>query len=85
MFIEVQFKNKQLVFGGKTYDYEVVGEVPKKGSIIRMLNEDRSKAVANGTRVKVVDVKPTSTSSIQKVSCVKSSLDEPSLSLKKIF
>ena len=85
MFIEVQFKNKQLVFGGKTYDYEVVGEVPKKGSIIRMLNEDRSKAVANGTRVKVVDVKPTSTSSIQKVSCVKSSLDEPSLSSKKIF
>jgi hypothetical protein len=85
MFIEVQFKNKQLVFGGKTYDYEVVGEVPKKGSIIRMLNEDRSKAVANGTRVKVVNVKPTSTSSIQKVSCVKSSLDEPSLSSKKIF
>ena len=85
MFIEVQFKNKQLVFGGKTYDYEVVGEVPKKGSIIRMLNEDRSKAVANGTRVKVVDVKPTSTSSIQKVSYVKSSLDEPSLSSKKIF
>ena len=85
MFIEVQFKNKQLVFGGKTYDYEVVGEVPKKGSIIRMLNEDKSKAVANGTRVKVIDVKPTSTSSIQKVSCVKSSLDEPSLSSKKIF
>ena len=85
MFIEVQFKNKQLVFGGKTYDYEVVGEVPKKGSIIRMLNEDRSKAVANGTRVKVVDVKPTSASSIQKVSYVKSSLDEPSLSSKKIF
>lgn len=85
MFIEVQFKNKQLVFGGKTYDYEVVGEVPKKGSIIRMLNEDRSKAVANGTRVKVVDVKSTSTSSIQKVSCVNSSLDEPSLSSKKIF
>lgn len=85
MFIEVQFKNKQLIFGGKTYDYEVVGEVPEKGSIIRMLNEDKSKAVANGTRVKVVDVKSTSASSIQKVSCVKSSLDEPSLSSKKIF
>jgi hypothetical protein len=80
MFVTVQFKNKQLVFGGRTYDYEVVGDVPKKGDVIRMLSEDGTKAVCNGTRVKVVDVKPTSAFSIQKISCVQSSLDEPSLS-----
>lgn len=79
MFVTVQFKNKQLIFGGRTYDYEVVGDVPKKDDVIRMLSEDGTKAVCNGTRVKVVDVKPTSTFSIQKISCVQSSLDEPSL------
>lgn len=80
MYVTVQFKNKQLVFGGRTYDYEVVGDVPKTGDVIRMLSEDGTKAVCNGTRVKVVDVKPTSTFSIQKIKAVQSSLDEPSLS-----
>lgn len=85
MFVEVQFKNKDLVFGGKTYDYEVVGEVPKKGDIIRMMSEDGRKKVCNATRVKVVDVKPQSAASIQKISCVKSSLNEPSISKKNFF
>ena len=82
MFVTVQFKNKQLVFGGRTYDYEVVGDVPKNGDVIRMLSEDGTKAVCNGTRVKVVDVTHTSAFPIQKISCVQSSLDEPSLSKK---
>ena len=30
-----------LVFGGKTYDYEVVGEVPKKGSIQFVLGKSK--------------------------------------------
>lgn len=80
MYVTVQFKNKQLIFGGRTYDYEVVGDVPQKGDVIRMLSEDGTKAVCNGTRVKVVDVKPTSTFSIQKIKAVQSSMDEPSLS-----
>ena len=80
MYVTVQFKNKQLIFGGRTYDYEVVGDVPKKGDVIRMLSEDGTKAVCNGTRVKIVDVKPTSTFSIRKFCCVQSSLDELYLS-----
>ena len=80
MYVTVQFKNKQLIFGGRTYDYEVVDDVPQKGDVLRMLSEDGTKAVCNGTRVKVVDVKPTSTFSIQKIKAVQSSLDEPSLS-----
>jgi hypothetical protein len=82
MYITVQFKNKELVFGGRTYDYEVVGEVPKKGDVIRMMSEDGKKKVCNATRVKVVDVKPQSAKSIQKISCVKSSLNEPSIAKK---
>lgn len=82
MYVTVQFKNKQLIFGGRTYDYEVVGDVPQKGDVIRMLSEDGTKAVCNGTRVKVVDVKPTSTFSIQKIKVVQSSMDEPSLSAR---
>lgn len=82
MYVTVQFKNKQLIFGGRTYDYEVVGDVPQKGDVIRMLSEDGTKAVCNGTRVKVVDVKPTSTFSIQKIKAVQSSMDEPSLSAR---
>lgn len=80
MYISVVFKNRNLEFGGKTYDYEIVGESPKKGDIIRMMSEDGKSKVCNATRVKVVDVKPTSENSIQRISCVKSSLDEPSLS-----
>lgn len=80
MYITVVFKNKEMVFGGKSYDFEVVGTAPKKGDIIRMLNEDGSKAVCHGTRVKVVDVKDTSLKSQQKVTCVISSMNEPSLS-----
>ena len=82
MFISVLFKNKSMVFGGKSYDFEVVGEPPKKGDIIRMLSEDKTKAVCNGTRVKVVDVKNTCSVPVEKVCCVKSSLEEPSLSIK---
>lgn len=82
MFISVLFKNKSMVFGGRPYDFEVVGEIPKKGDIIRMLSEDKTKAVCNGTRVKVVDVKNVCSIPVDKVVCIKSSLDEPSLSNK---
>ena len=76
------FKNKELVFGGRSYDFEVVGKLPNKGDIIRMLSENGSKAVCNGTRVKVIDVKSSSNNSRQRISCVASSMSEPSLSSK---
>lgn len=82
MYITVVFKNKELVFGGRSYDFEVVGKPPNKGDIIRMLSEDGSKAVCNGTRVKVIDVKSSSSNSQQRISCVASSMSEPSLSYR---
>lgn len=80
MFVRVIFKNKDMEFTGKTYDFEVVGKVPKRGDIIRMMSEDGTKKVCNATRVKVVSVLDTSTTSVQKITCVPSSMDEPSIS-----
>ena len=42
MIVTVQFKNKDKVFSGKTYDYILNKneEVPKQGSIIRMMDKN---------------------------------------------
>jgi uncharacterized protein YhfF len=57
MFISVQFKDKNKVFKGKIYDYELLTDVvPKVGEIIRMVDKD-NEPVCYGTRVKVVAVK----------------------------
>ncbi len=57
MFIRIQFKNKDLKFIGKLYDYKLTDDVapPPVGSIIRMEYDDGT-AAAHHTRVKVVDV-----------------------------
>jgi DNA replicative helicase MCM subunit Mcm2 (Cdc46/Mcm family) len=83
MYISVQFRNKFNDFSGKTYDFEVVGGVPKAGAIIRMVSEDMTKKVCNGTRVKVVGVKAISSTSQDKVRCILASMDEPSISKEK--
>ena len=53
MFVSVVFKNKDMEFTGKTYDFEVVGKVPRRGDIIRMMSEDGTKKVCNATRVRL--------------------------------
>lgn len=76
MYITVQFKNKEKVFGGRLYDFEVNVKPPKKGSIIRMYEPDFEGRVCNATRVKVVDVKETSNCSQQEVNYVETTLDD---------
>lgn len=81
MFITVQFKNANLVFGGKKYDYQLskgVTSPPKVGDIIRMYGEKGEK-VCNATRVRVVDVKQESDKSYCIIVPKPSSLDEPSI------
>lgn len=58
MFISVQFKDKNKVFKGKIYDYELLDGVPTPqiGDIVRMLDKD-DKPVCYGTRVKIVAIK----------------------------
>ena len=57
MIISVQFKDRNKVFKGKVYDYKLhpEEEIPRRGSIIRMMDEDYNYR-CYGTRVKVVDV-----------------------------
>lgn len=79
MYISVQFKDKNMNFKGKLYDYET-DSPPEVGAIIRMTAEDKKSFVANGTRVRVVKVKNESKAAIQKVFCIPSSLEEKSFS-----
>ena len=79
MFISVQFKDKNMNFRGKLYDYEV-DFPPKAGSIVRMVTKDKKNFVANGTRVRVVEVRHKSKVAIQKIVCIPSSLEEKSFS-----
>lgn len=77
MIITVQFKDKNKVFKGKTYDYESVDtEIPKKNDIIRLMDEDYN-FLCNATRVKVVNVKSGSSPfPLQKIRFLKSSMEE---------
>lgn len=80
--ISVQFKNRAMEFGGRTYDFELVDAIaaPQVGDVIRMLSADGTKAVCNGTRVKVIAVKEASDCiQPQIISYSMSSMDEPSL------
>lgn len=57
MYITVQFKDRNKIFKGKTYDYLLNKEEtpPQRGDIIRMLDDNYNYRFY-GTRVKVVDV-----------------------------
>lgn len=58
MFVTVQFKDRNKVFKGRTYDYLLNREetVPQVGQIIRLMDDDYN-YLCYGTRVKVVGVK----------------------------
>lgn len=55
--IFIQFKNKNLEFVGRLYDYLLHEdeEIPTPNTIVRLLDEDYN-YLNYGTRVKVVDV-----------------------------
>ena len=61
MFVTVQFKDRNKVFKGRTYDYLLNREetVPQVGQIIRLM-DDNYNYHCYGTRVKVDGVKETS-------------------------
>lgn len=77
MVVSVQFKNKDKVFLGKEYDYLLSNEeeVPKKGSIIRMMDTDYN-FLYSGTRVKVVGVKKTSSTAKTTIRYVEATLED---------
>lgn len=79
MYISVQFKDRNKVFKGKTYDYKLheKEKVPKKGAIVRMLNSDYE-YLHYGTRLMVTDVKEESDSADNelKVRLIETTLDD---------
>ena len=83
MVISVQFKNRDMEFQGKTYDFELAPNetTPEKGAIIRMTDTE-GKKVCNYTRVRVVDIKEKSDKAQGLIRCVASSMDEPSIAKK---
>lgn len=83
MYLTVQFKNRNMEFTGKTYDFQLAVNAtpPQVGDVIRMFSEDGSRAVCNGTRVKVIAVKDQSDcAQSQVISYARASMDEPSIS-----
>lgn len=73
--ISVQFKDKNKVFRGRTYDFKVA-TAPKVGSIIRMYNKEMTKPVCNATRVKVVEVKGTSSAATEEIEYIETTLED---------
>lgn len=78
MVVTVQFKDKNKVFKGRTYDFILNKDElpPKKDAIIRMMDNDYN-YIFYGTRVKVVDVRKKIFSDINlnEIRYVTSSLD----------
>lgn len=76
MYISIQFKDRNKVFKGKTYDYKLHSDesVPPVGSIVRLMDEDYD-YIHYGTRTKVVSVKEQSSTATMTVRYVEASLD----------
>ena len=77
MYITVQFKDRNKVFKGKTYDYLLNKEEipPQRGDIIRMM-DDNYNYLHYGTRVKVVDVVNGNKDNLTSIRYIKTTLDD---------
>lgn len=77
MYITVQFKDRNKVFKGKTYDYLLNKEEkpPQRGDIIRMM-DDNYEYICYGTRVKVVDVVNGNKDNLTSIRYIKTTLDD---------
>ena len=76
MYITVQFKDKNKVFKGRQYDYILNDneKTPEKNTIIRMMDNNYD-WIANGTRVKVIDIKKYSTTATQEIKYIEDTID----------
>lgn len=76
MYITVQFKDKNKIFKGRKYDYILNDneKIPEKNTIIRMMDNNYD-WIANGTRVKVVDIKKYSKTATQEIRYIEDTID----------
>lgn len=79
MYIGVKFKDKNKVFKGRTYNFELAEneDVPSVGDIVRLTDSDWE-FLFYGTRVRVEEVVPTvaDPESMQIVHYIEASLDD---------
>jgi hypothetical protein len=77
--ISVQFKDKNKVFRGRNYDYILnrEEEIPEKGAIVRLLDDDYN-YVVHGTRLKINDIQEKDVNEEEYVSVryIRASLDD---------
>jgi hypothetical protein len=77
--ISVQFKDKNKVFRGRNYDYILnrEEEIPEKGTIVRLLDDDYN-YVVHGTRLKINDIQEKDVNEEEYVSVryIRASLDD---------
>lgn len=79
MVISIQFKDKNKVFKGKIYDFKLSKNesVPKKDTIVRLMDSEAKNYLFYGTRVKVTDVKfDSNEDELEEVTYVESSLED---------
>lgn len=59
MVVTIQFKDKNKIFKGRTYNFILNKNEnpPKKDSIIRLMDNEYN-YIYNGTRVKVINIRP---------------------------
>ena len=79
MVISIQFKDKYKVFKGKLYDFKLAKgeEIPKKNSVVRLMDNKAKDYLFYGTRVRVADVKfDVNEDELEEVTYIESSLDD---------
>lgn len=77
MIISIRFKDKNKVFRGKTYDFNLIkgARVPKKNEIVRMVDSNND-YMFYGTRVRVEAVRGGYDNSLEDIDTIESSLDD---------
>ena len=77
MIISIRFKDKNKVFRGKTYDFNLVkgARVPKQNDIVRMVDENGDYRFY-GTRVRVENIRNGYHNQLDYVDTIESNLND---------
>ena len=77
MIISIRFKDKNKVFRGKTYDFNLVmgARVPKQNDIVRMVDENGDYRFY-GTRVRVENIRNGYDNQLDYVDTIESDLND---------
>lgn len=77
MIVSIKFKNKNKVFCGKTYDFNLIKgtNIPKRNDIVRMIDRNGNFCFY-GTRVRVEKVCKGYNEKLESIETIKSNLND---------